>query len=251
MLSWDSASFPVGDFFLRDNITGEIISVDMKSESSYLLDNSAISNLSIEFNSPSQCQLIAAAPGWNIISVPLESNDMFKDTIFPAAVSQAFAFDNGYREDQLLQSGIGYWLKFDNPDTVEVCGRPSSNASVAVKEGWNIIGPFDATVPVSDISTTPPGVITSQFFSYDAGYQVADVLQSGKGYWVQVSQNGLLDLTAPDSLSKRADLATLKSEIDDEWGRIIVTDAAGNEKILFAADSRIDQAATPAACGYI
>jgi len=104
-----------------------------------------------------------------------------------------------------------------------------------------MIGPFDATVQVSDISTIPPGAITSQFFGYDAGYQVADVLQSGKGYWVQVSQNSLLDLTAPGTLSKRAEVAALESGMDKGWGKIIVTDADDNEMVLYAADSQIDQ----------
>ena len=40
------------------------------------------------------------------------------------------------------------------------------------------------------------GIVTSNFFGYDAGYTVADSLRPGKGYWVNVSQAGTLVIAA-------------------------------------------------------
>jgi uncharacterized protein (TIGR02145 family) len=44
------------------------------------------------------------------------------------------------------------------------------------------------------IRTEPTGIIASQFFGYNpvVGYEVKDTLKKGVGYWVKVSENGIL-----------------------------------------------------------
>ena len=240
-LEWDPAALPAGEFFLRDAITGDIIDINMKAQSSYMLDNSAITSLRIEFVSSYLCQTVAVSAGWNMISVPLESNDMFKNTIFPQASSQAFSFAKGYVENDLLRSGEGYWLKFDAPDTIEICGRQAAPLQIEVQAGWNMIGPFDEDTPISALTTTPAGIITSQFFGYENGYVVANTLQSGKGYWVQVSQNGLLNVNSNNTVTKRTG-STIANHVaaSSSWGKIIITDAANNRAVLYAVDGDAD-----------
>jgi hypothetical protein len=241
LFNWNPAALPAGEFHLRDNITGEIVDVDLKAQNSYLLANSAVTSLRIEFISSYQCQQIPVAAGWNIISVPLEANDMFKNTIFPAATSKAFSFDNGYSAEDLLRSGAGYWLKFDKADTVEICGREATPLEIPMQQGWNIIGPFDDDVPITAITTIPAGIITSQFFGYNAGYIVANVLQSGHGYWVQVSQSGIIKLNSGAALAKSSGVTS--AGIDPTWGRMIITDSRNHRTILCAASGEIDAVA--------
>jgi len=237
MFRWDAASFPAGEFRLRDTITGDVVNVDMKAQSSYLLENTAITALNVEFTSSFQCQNVSLSPGWNIISVPLESNDMFKGTIFPTAVSNAFSFNNGYQENDLLRSGDGYWLKFNTADTVEICGTQHAGNTIAVREGWNLIGPFDKQIAASQITTTPAGIITSQFFGYDNGYVVAELLDAGKGYWVQMAQNGILNLNTSATLAGKGRKTSLMSAatVDPSWGVIRIADNNGNESVLYVA----------------
>ena len=237
MLKWDTASFPAGDFRLRDIITGDIVNVDMKLQESFLLDNTAITGLNVEFISSFACQDVTVAQGWNIIAVPLESNDMFQATLFPTAVSKAFSFNNGYQVDALLRSGAGYWLKFDAADTLEVCGTQHADNKITAQEGWNIIGPFDKQIAVSQITTTPPGIITSQFFGYNNGYVIADSLASGRGYWVKMAQNGILNLNSGTTLAKKERKSALMTAatVDASWGLIRISDSVGNETVLYVA----------------
>ena len=244
MFNWNPAALPAGEFHLRDDITGEIVDVDLKAQNSYLLTNSAVTSLSIEFISSYQCQQVPVAAGWNIISVPLEANDMFKNKIFPAATSKAFSFDSGYNAEDLLRSGVGYWLKFDKADTVEICGREATPLEIPVQQGWNIIGPFDDDVPINAITTIPAGIITSQFFGYNAGYAVANTLQSGRGYWVQVSQNGIIKLNTGAGLAKSSGAPMVSAAgVEPSWGRMIITDSRNQRTILYAASSEIDAVA--------
>jgi uncharacterized protein (TIGR02145 family) len=66
--------------------------------------------------------------------------------------------------------------------------------TVQVKMGWNIIGSLDAGAVPDVLYTIPDSIITTSFFGYapGAGYQSEDTLKMGGGYWVKVSQDGLI-----------------------------------------------------------
>jgi uncharacterized protein (TIGR02145 family) len=62
--------------------------------------------------------------------------------------------------------------------------------TIFVSAGWNLIGSRYAGA-VSDIVTTePPGILASPFYSFsvNGGYSAADTLKKSKGYWVKISQ---------------------------------------------------------------
>ncbi|MCA9732913.1 T9SS type A sorting domain-containing protein [candidate division KSB1 bacterium] len=243
LLSWNPALLPAGDFYLQDNITGDIVNVDMKQQASFLLQNAAVSSLKIDFVSSFQCQTLNVEAGWNILSVPLTANDMFTNNVFPEATSKAFTFAEGYRADDLLHSGTGYWLKFPANDTLELCGREANSNEMALKKGWNLVGPFAEDVAVADVQTTPSGIISSQFFGYSNGYAVAEQLQAGKGYWVRVAQDGLMRFSAPTNapaLTKSGGHNAQIANIDGNWGTISITDNARRSATLYAADRDID-----------
>jgi uncharacterized protein (TIGR02145 family) len=66
--------------------------------------------------------------------------------------------------------------------------------TIQVSTGWNLIGSLNTGFIPSILSTEPPGIITGSVFGYTpgSGYQAADTLKRGKGYWVKVSQNGII-----------------------------------------------------------
>jgi len=135
--------------------------------------------------------------GWNLISVPRTVNDYGKNTLFPTSTSQAFAYQAGYVSQPVLANGIGYWLKFGSSQNVSISGFPRGVDSVTVLAGWNLIGSISTSLPVANVGSNPGGIVTSQFFGYNAGgYAVASTVDPGKGYWVKVSQNGTLILSA-------------------------------------------------------
>ncbi|TAK52631.1 MAG: hypothetical protein EPO24_15130, partial [Bacteroidetes bacterium] len=136
---------------------------------------------------------------WNIASLPLTPADPRKTTIFTTASSAAFAYvqGSGYVMKDTLTPGSSYWLKFPNDVNVTFVGLIRTTDTISVQTGWNLIGSITDPLEVGAVLSVPSGIISSPFFNYQNGYLVADSLKPSKGYWVNVSSNGQLILTAP------------------------------------------------------
>ncbi|HQI42290.1 MAG TPA: YCF48-related protein, partial [Ignavibacteriaceae bacterium] len=235
--TWDSTAFPEGTFYLKDRINGSFVNVNMKKQSSYTLTNSGISSLQISFRGLSKT--ISVIADWNMISVPLITVDMSVNNLFPAAGSPAYIYNNGYLTEDTLSAGTGYWLKFDGAEQIQIYGLTQGD-TVSVQEGWNMIGVFEKDIPVSHITSTPPGIITTYYFGYNNnGYYIADTLKSGKGYWIRVTEAGKLNLNG-GLLQKAREDRQLFTIIAQDWGRIKIIDNKGKSVTLFAADEKSD-----------
>lgn len=174
--------------------------------------------------------------GWNLVSPPLRLQNMSKGSLFPSAVSNAFAFADefGYVRKDTLNVGSGYWLKFTQQQQHTFTAPADYVLDIPVKKGWNLIGAAYKPVPVGSVSSSPSGIIQSPFFEYNNGYVQATNLNQGKGYWVKVKQNGTLTLTTtyPKSLGKDIYVET----IDSKWPSILITDADGNQTRLYLVE---------------
>lgn len=232
--NWNNSSLPAGSFFLKDETTVSIINVNMKTQNSYTLSNTGITSLKIEYSTLS-CKDVAVNSGWNIISVPLIAVDMNVSSLFPGAASSAFEYNLGYTTATVLTSGKGYWLKFNNANTFNICGSVISPKTISVNSGWNIIGPFENDIQTISITTSPGGIIASPFYGYNNGYTTASTLQSGKGYWVKTSQAGSLNLNG--GTAKTGDTDQQTSVINSFWARIEIEDNSGSKGALYFAKS--------------
>jgi hypothetical protein len=132
---------------------------------------------------------------WNLVSVPVTVIDYTKTTVFPTAVSDAFAFENGYVSEPTLTNGVGYWMKFNGAQSISLLGNLRTLDTVSINEGWNLIGSISSSVDVAQIISDPPGIVTSQFFGYSGGYTASSFIEPGKAYWVKTNQAGSLILT--------------------------------------------------------
>ncbi|MBI3193553.1 MAG: SBBP repeat-containing protein [Ignavibacteriae bacterium] len=141
---------------------------------------------------------------WNIVSVPIKVLDYRKVQLFPTAYSDAYAFRGTYLEKDTLVLGDGYWIKFTTSQEVHMIGRPRTQDTIAIRKGWNLIGALSETVTVSSVTSIPPGLVTSQFFGYNRGYMTTETLEPGKGYWVNVTENGQLILSAVPNTNSSA-----------------------------------------------
>lgn len=142
---------------------------------------------------------VAVGPKWNLISNPVDSAVVTVGADFPDAVSNAFRYAGGsYAGGDTLHAGSGYWVKFpDTPVTPRtINGAPLTVDTIPVAEGWNMIGSISAPVAVGTVGSDPPGLVTSQFFGYEAGYSAASSIEPGRGYWVKVSGDGSLILAS-------------------------------------------------------
>ena len=186
-LSYDGINPPTNELLVT--AAGPITSfgVDLENEIYVTSSNGNI----YKFNPGSGCQDINTVAGWNLLSVPYLANDMSSSNIFPNPVSEVFGYNNGYYAVDTLLNGMGYWVKYNSIQSFQICGN-RINFPIDVNAGWNLIAPFDEMVPVQNISSNPPNIIVSSFYEYVTGYQVADTLKPGKGYWVKTNANGTI-----------------------------------------------------------
>jgi hypothetical protein len=145
----------------------------------------------------SKSKSLSTSTGWNLLSLPLKQQNYAKTSIYPAAMSNAFAYQNGYISKDTLENGIGYWLKFGESSELYISGIPSYLDTVDVVAGWNMVGSISDPVPITTIASDPPGIVTSNFFGYTAmGYVISDTITPGYGYWIKVNQDGKLILSS-------------------------------------------------------
>ncbi len=141
--------------------------------------------------------------GWNLISVPILSEDMSKSSLFPNSVSGAYGYNNGYSMIDTLRNAAGYWLKFNTGEIIDLYGNYITPDTVNVVSGWNIIGPFDEVININSITTQPPNLLASSFYGYGGGYYVANELEPGRGYWIKANVNGIIQLNTNFSRKNR------------------------------------------------
>jgi hypothetical protein len=154
-----------------------------------------------DFISNSQIQVQSK---WNLISIPmLIVNDSVR-SLFPNAVSDAFAYQNSYISMQQMENGVGYWLKFAADQDINIPGFPVLNDTLQILEGWNLIGSISRPIAASSITSEPPGIMTSNFFGYTSSYITSDTIYPGKGYWVKGNQGGQLILSSTTQLLSKA-----------------------------------------------
>jgi hypothetical protein len=156
----------------------------------------------INESSAAGMKTILVEGSWNILSVPVFVGNYAKTALFPDAISNAFWYQgSGYSLEDTLAIGTGYWIKFATPESVAFSGTPIVSETVAVNTGWNLIGTISSVIPTSGITSSPAGIVTSEFFGYSGHYVTSQTLQPGKGYWVLTDQPGELILSSSPAIN--------------------------------------------------
>lgn len=226
--SWNSASLPEGSFYLKDEVTGTIVNINMKTQNSYSLANTGITSLKIQY-SYLTCQNVDVFSNWNLVSIPVLTADMNFASLFPGYLPPAYKYNNGYEQVTSAQNGKGYWAKFSSAQSYQICGTIVSDP-IPLAQGWNIIGPYNNPIQVNQIVTTPPGIISTSFYGMTpTGYQVASTLEPGKGYWVKSSQNGSINTSFQGNNDKQ--IEDVLYVIDVPFS---VNDGAGSSGMIYA-----------------
>ncbi|HMD14888.1 MAG TPA: T9SS type A sorting domain-containing protein, partial [Bacteroidota bacterium] len=151
---------------------------------------------------------------WNLISLPMFVEDSSRTTLFPTATSKAFLYQgNSYVEKDTLAPGFGYWLNFANQGSISISGVQITAESVAVQEGWNMIGSVSNPLQTRSVTSSPSGITTSKFFGYNGRYITSDTIYPGQGYWVKVNQNGILILSTVSNTALAKNLSTARIRI--------------------------------------
>ncbi len=173
-------------------------------------------------------------PRWNLVSIPVTVSDLHQKVVFPGAVSNAFQFtSSGYAITSVLSYGQGYWIEYSGTNSIIISGTQMTTQSISLSAGWNLIGSISSSVPVSSISTTPAGIITSNLFGYATGYAPATSVDPGRGYWVKASAPGTLVLSSTAS-SPKVNTEGVLSQLNS----MTITDATGSSQTLYFGPQR-------------
>lgn len=167
--------------------------------------------------------------GWNIVSIPTQCPSYHKQYHFPNAVSKAFAYNGTYQAVDFPEQGIGYWLKFSEDHNVAVVGTPSVEETIKVRAGWNMIGSISYPVDVNGLISDPAGNIVSSYFGFTGGYQIADTIYPGAGYWIKTNDSGYIIIYRTFSFLKNE---SAKKTVE-QLSRITITDASGSSRNLY------------------
>ena len=191
---------------------------------------------------------IGEGNGWNMVSVPAVVSDFHKNSLYPGAVSKAFSFQGAYVVQDLLENGVGYWIKFSSATTDSFAGARIEVDSISVSTGWNMIGALSHPVPRTNVFPAGTAMV-SRFFGYTNSYHVSDTLFPGRAYWIKVSQDGRLVLkvnsvVAVPGISEKGSAARCTSgaaastPIEKGLGRLTVRDALGKAQTLYFTQTR-------------
>ncbi|TLY30100.1 MAG: hypothetical protein E6K56_07295, partial [Ignavibacteria bacterium] len=178
--------------------------------------------------------LVAVVAGWDLLSLPVKVADARTTTIFPTASSPAFAYQGSYQVRDTLESGLGYWIRFPSDRSVAILGDSIFADTIPVNTGWNLIGSISSSVPVSAITSLPPGIVISRYFGYTAGYYALGSINPGQGCWVKTSSSGQLILAhtaaarSPVAVRGLAEANELSS-----LSEITISDASGSKQTLY------------------
>jgi hypothetical protein len=168
--------------------------------------------------------------GWNLVSVPIVSNDMKANTLFPTTVSSAFSFQGGYIPCDTLVEGFGYWIKVIAPTTQVFEGIPVEKDTILFQQGWNLVGSIAENLPIMSLQTEPPDIIASSFYGFEGSYVRVDTLKPAEGYWVKLRESGKIIFTANGVVARPFPKIEI-SEFQNQ-GTIRFEDTRGNNQLL-------------------
>ncbi|MCE1187550.1 MAG: immune inhibitor A [Ignavibacteria bacterium] len=226
-ISWNPSTLPVGTFELKDEVSGSLVNVNMKQSGTATITDNSVKSVKIVY-SRQNCSNITANSGWNLVSVPYQLSSMLASAVYPTATSQVYGYNAGYFTASQLVNGAGYWARFGSSIQNQYCGTIANSSQISLQAGWNLIGIFEKNVSTTGIISNPAGILNSQFFGYNNGYQYETTLTPGKGYWIRTSQAGTITLPATVSEKNVA-----QSEIVKGMNKISVSDANGNMTNLY------------------
>ena len=142
-----------------------------------------------------ETNLIPYSTGWNLVGLPLEVEYPSYAAVFPNAIpGTLFLFDGTYSQTQELINGIGYWLRFDEPDTVSITGTTIQELSINLMMDWNLISAISDVVDISHITDSENIIIPGTFYGFEDNYTQVSQLEPGKGYWVRANSSGSITL---------------------------------------------------------
>jgi len=188
---------------------------------------------------------VAIDNGWNMISIPFVVADFRKSILYPAGITKAYNFHDGYHSYDTLSHGIAYWIKFAGTGTSHFTGKSIFRDTIILHEGWNMVGCISYAMPTANLLQLDSTTLITPYWSYTngVGYSFVDTLSPGKGYWVKVRKSGRLVLKSGSVMNDPLMASTVSKSprqadgfnMATDAGSLTVRDAKGSERRLYFA----------------
>ena len=188
------------------------------------------------FTAPADIKTVSTSVlnGWQTLSIPVVITNFTKSIVWPTSTGDAYSYcGSGYVNEDILENGPGYYVKFGSTETVSYAGGIFEQYEIPVCEDWNIVGSITETVPISTNVCLYPeeNEFTSPFYIYSNGYRLTNYITSGRGHWVKVAMDGSLLVNIepihceyPENIS------------EEGMDHFIITDADGKNQDLYVAN---------------
>jgi hypothetical protein len=136
--------------------------------------------------------------GWSMVSLPLVVEDASLNTIFPDAVS-LFGYDAGYQSVSELEPGLAYFLRLADGGLYPLWGNAAAAPVLDLPGSWAMASVGATPVAVSCLKEQYPCIVS--VYGFDNGYQRADYMVPGAGYWVNTSAPCQVDTSPCEAAS--------------------------------------------------
>ena len=202
-LSWDPAAIPADQQLVvsavddQDEVVLDQITY-LTSQSSLQVAAGTAVDFRIDLVPLADDNFVVSA-GWNLLSAPLEP--VTPDVASVLADAGRTAHLLGGRlwrwsgaqlaASEAMHGATGYWFYALHNETVNIRGVIPFTGRIPLQPGWNLIG-------VSEQMAVPVIANASAFWRWaDNRFHNATVLQPGRGYWVYVEEETVMDVVAP------------------------------------------------------
>lgn len=177
---------------------------------------------------------------WNMVSVPgLHPSNQNVGTWWAHSVGIVWGL-NGvqYVPKTTATPGEGYWMINTLAETYNYSAiQIVPHNPIPVALGWNMIGGYETSPTITALKAVNPQITGTVWGFNGVNYVAATNLVPGYSYWVEVTSAGTI--TIPDVVSKDIEEVEEKYNKED-WGRIMLTDAAGITFTLYAVKGEVD-----------
>ena len=186
---------------------------------------------------------VVVSNGWNMVSVPGTNPDgMGVANWWPGRVGDVYKYAFGYQTITAAIPGVGYWMKNNGAQTYNTGDEwPAGGLQIVAHDpltgaiGWNMIGGYELSATAANVTTVPANQQSGPIYKYANGYQVATTIEPGYGYWIKLLSNA--QIIIPETMAKGEKPVEYFPE---NWGRIVITDAAGVSYTLYAVNGEVD-----------
>jgi dipeptidyl aminopeptidase/acylaminoacyl peptidase len=134
---------------------------------------------------------------WNLVSVPLVIEDQGYEVLFSESIEGTlFSFDSTYAQQEELELGRGYWLRFNASGNILITGVVVNEWIIEVNHGWNLIGSITYPIEIEDLLEENELIIPGTVFEFNGSYINAESVLPGKSYWLRTFEEGFIILSS-------------------------------------------------------